>query len=288
MISGHRRFNALKAQGEPTIPCFIRDDISDRDLPYIKLIENIQRKQYRPHELVEIFDEMIANTPGLTKNRIAVMIGKSDSWVLSRYKLAAIYNEMLDQGYDEETLSDFSDADLRRLTRVGDKSERKKVAKNLAAAPKGKKDQIIEKARSYIKPKKYEKSKAMIGGFDAYHSGEKQIIVICKTKGLRSRVSGELSGLQMRYYEEAHSQPEEHKEPVRLFTQAKCQEVMLTWPRYRKRKPVRAMRVDGQFECRYRGRTLRCEDGYVVVGRYGNPYPLEKEEFEELYEEEGK
>jgi len=44
LISGHRRLNAMKARNEATVPCVVRNDFSEKSIPFIKLIENVQRK----------------------------------------------------------------------------------------------------------------------------------------------------------------------------------------------------------------------------------------------------
>jgi ParB/RepB/Spo0J family partition protein len=94
IISGHRRWLAMKMQGANSIPCIIRDDISEADRVYIQLIENTHRIQMSAMDLVETFERLKAETPGLTNAAIAQRLGRKVSWVSSQYG-AAKYAELM-------------------------------------------------------------------------------------------------------------------------------------------------------------------------------------------------
>lgn len=96
IVSGHRRFLAVKMHGDPTVPCIIRDDIPDSDRIYIQLVENTHRKQMSAAELVDTFDRLKAKNPGLTNARIAARLGRSVQWVSNQY-YAAKLAEKLDE-----------------------------------------------------------------------------------------------------------------------------------------------------------------------------------------------
>jgi len=95
IISGHRRFMALKLHGDPLIPCVIRDDIDEADRIYVQIVENTQRKQMSAFELVEAFNRLKKETPGLTNAGIALKIGRSISWVANQYGAAAYADKMV-------------------------------------------------------------------------------------------------------------------------------------------------------------------------------------------------
>jgi len=53
--------------------------------------------------------------------------------------------------------------------------------------------------------------------------------------------------------------------------------------KYRKTALVDAKRIMGPFECVTREGILVCEDGYLAIDSEGWPYPIAKEEFENIY-----
>lgn len=87
VICGHRRFRALQlVGGDITVPCIIRDDISDSDLLRVQLEENIQRKQMSAIEFVEAFEQMKKQSKvKLTNEAIAKKLNKNVTWVLNQY-----------------------------------------------------------------------------------------------------------------------------------------------------------------------------------------------------------
>lgn len=87
VICGHRRFRALQlVGGDITVPCIIRDDISDSDLLRVQLEENIQRKQMSAIELVDAFEKMKKQSKRkLTNEQIAAMLNKNLNWVANQY-----------------------------------------------------------------------------------------------------------------------------------------------------------------------------------------------------------
>jgi ParB/RepB/Spo0J family partition protein len=128
LVTGHRRLAAIRAMGEPFVPCMVRDDISDGDVPMMKLVENVQRKQMSPMELVTIFDEMIRKIPGTTKSSIARMLGKSPSWVQFKYTATRGFEALLEAGLTEEMISDMTENELAKMAKKGRRGRPKKNA----------------------------------------------------------------------------------------------------------------------------------------------------------------
>lgn len=60
--------------------------------------------------------------------------------------------------------------------------------------------------------------------------------------------------------------------------------VTLCWPWYRKKNLTQAIRIVGPFEVETTEGTLTCQNGYLAVDSRGFPYPIDKEEFETIYE----
>jgi len=216
LISGHRRLEAMKARNEATIPCIVRTDFSEKNIPFIKLIENVQRKQLSTYELVKIFEEMKKNTPGLTQYHIAQMVGKSTAWVHSKYKAGKIIAELIEQGVPGEAIDELMDADLIKLTRrVKDKKERKKIASKLKDS--NNKDSLIREAASYQAPGKirtYSKSDMRRVGFRMLYSGDHNILVVCRSKLVRK----EIEHILFKYY---WKKTDEYRERLRLCRTAR-------------------------------------------------------------------
>lgn len=90
IISGHRRFIALKKIGETSVECNIVDNITtEKELKRAQLAENIQRKDMSPFEYVEIFN-FIKREYGLSNNELALYLNKSTPWVLDQYSAVEI------------------------------------------------------------------------------------------------------------------------------------------------------------------------------------------------------
>lgn len=106
IVSGHRRYAALKLYGELFVPCVIRDDITDKNRIYIQIIENTHRKQMAAWELVEAFNRLKRENPGLTNAGIAQKIGRSVAWVANQYGAAKYAEKMIGYlGDDAKKLS---------------------------------------------------------------------------------------------------------------------------------------------------------------------------------------
>lgn len=106
IVSGHRRFAAMKLYGELFIPCVIRDDITDDNRLYIQLVENTHRKQMAAWELVEVFNRLKKENPGLTNAGIAKRIGRTTGWVANQYGAAKM----------AEKMADYLGGDVKKLT----------------------------------------------------------------------------------------------------------------------------------------------------------------------------
>lgn len=57
------------------------------------------------------------------------------------------------------------------------------------------------------------------------------------------------------------------------------------WISYRKKVWTQAMRINGPFSVETREGTSTCPDGYLAIDSGGWPYPIAKEEFENIYDQ---
>jgi ParB/RepB/Spo0J family partition protein len=220
LVSGHRRLEAMRARNEATVPCIIRNDLSEKNLPFIKLIENVQRKQLSSHELVQIFEEMKKNTPGLTQYQIARMVGKSTGWVNAKYKAGKIIAELIGQGVPEEAVDELTDAELMKLNRrVKNKKERAKIASKMKNC--GDKDLLIQAAESYIGPQKHRtstRSDMRRIGFQIYYSGKKNLLIVCRSSIVQNQVMSVL-------WKYGQAKTDEYRERLRLMRKKKKREI---------------------------------------------------------------
>jgi ParB/RepB/Spo0J family partition protein len=86
LVVGERRYRAALLAEQTTVPCTVRE-LSDRDAYEIMAIENVQRVDMSPAEEAEAYREL-RNTFDYTVEMIAEKVGKSQTYVYQRLKLA--------------------------------------------------------------------------------------------------------------------------------------------------------------------------------------------------------
>lgn len=62
--------------------------------------------------------------------------------------------------------------------------------------------------------------------------------------------------------------------------------ITLNWPCYRKKHLTQAIRIDVPFEVETTEGKLICQDGYLAIDSREFPYPIDKDEFETIYEKQ--
>ena len=100
IIAGERRFRASQLAGKDTIPALVREQVSDRDMREVAILENIQRVQLNAIEEALAYQELI-NSCGYTHEQLSDRMGKSRSAVtntLRLLKLHASVQEMVSSG----------------------------------------------------------------------------------------------------------------------------------------------------------------------------------------------
>lgn len=142
LVTGHRRFTAMQMRGEATIPCYIRADLTDGDLTYIKLSENIQRKQLSAAEIVEYIDTLQSEDPRLTDQVIARRLHKSPAWIFYKRRIQRTYQALAQSGTSEEVLKQLTDSELFKLSgivvdKVKSEAAKKADRKKTGKAPDG-------------------------------------------------------------------------------------------------------------------------------------------------------
>src|SRR5690606_23413170 len=89
------RFRAFQSLGLPRIPALVREQVSDRDMRELALVENIQRVQLNAVEEALAYEQLV-NDLGLTHEEIAERVGKSRAAVTNTLRLLKLEAPVLD------------------------------------------------------------------------------------------------------------------------------------------------------------------------------------------------
>lgn len=91
IAAGHRRYRAAKLTKLTEVPCVVRE-LSDTTFLEILTIENLQREDVHPLDEALGYQVLIEKT-GMEIAAIAAKVGKSESYVYQRLKLAALIDK---------------------------------------------------------------------------------------------------------------------------------------------------------------------------------------------------
>ncbi len=89
VVIGERRVRAARMAGLRTVPAVVRDDVDDRHMLELALVENIQREELPPLELAEAF-KTLHEEHGLSQQEIAARVGKSRETVANTLRLLGL------------------------------------------------------------------------------------------------------------------------------------------------------------------------------------------------------
>ena len=111
IIAGERRWRASQMAGLTTIPAYIRT-VEDENVMELALVENIQREDLNAIEIALAY-EHLAETTGMTQERISERVGKSLTAVTNYMRLLklpakiqmALKNRDIDMGHARALLS---------------------------------------------------------------------------------------------------------------------------------------------------------------------------------------
>ena len=111
IIAGERRWRASQQAGLTTIPAYIRT-VEDENVMELALVENIQREDLNAIEIALAY-EHLAETTGMTQEKISERVGKSRSAVTNYMRLLklpaqiqmSLKNHEIDMGHARALLS---------------------------------------------------------------------------------------------------------------------------------------------------------------------------------------
>lgn len=112
IISGERRWRASRAAGLAQVPVSIRDDVDDRAMLELALVENLQRQDLNPLERARGFKSMLTELR-LTQEQVADKVGLRRSTVANHLRLLelpgavqdALAQDLIQMGHARALLS---------------------------------------------------------------------------------------------------------------------------------------------------------------------------------------
>ena len=125
IIAGERRWRAAKIAGLKTVPCIVRS-ISNQDALAMALIENIDRQDMSIADESEGIKNLIDQLGSL--KQAAREIGKPESWVSKRYRIASapkFVTDFMKAGYSRDVEGYY---ELSKLAGVNEKAAQEIIA----------------------------------------------------------------------------------------------------------------------------------------------------------------
>lgn len=93
IISGERRLRALRFLGKDKIPCVVRQNVSDREIAEMALVENIQREDLNDIEKADAFQQLILDHD-YSHEQLAKQVGKSRTAITNTLRLLNLPEEI--------------------------------------------------------------------------------------------------------------------------------------------------------------------------------------------------
>lgn len=93
IISGERRLRALRFLGKDKIPCVVRQNVSDREISEMALVENIQREDLNDIEKADAYQQLILDHD-YSHDQLAKQIGKSRTAITNTLRLLNLPEEI--------------------------------------------------------------------------------------------------------------------------------------------------------------------------------------------------
>ena len=93
LLAGERRLRASKRAGLVNIPAIVKE-LTDQEMRYQAIIENLQREDLNPIEEAKSYQELVER--GLKHEEIAQIMGKSRPYISNCIRLLQLSNPLLD------------------------------------------------------------------------------------------------------------------------------------------------------------------------------------------------
>ena len=128
IISGERRFRAMKQLGNDKVPCIIKPKITDNEMIEMALVENIQRENLNDIEQAYAYQQLLVEC-GLSHEEISKKVGKSRSTVTNFLRLLKLPEDLQKKLRKKE----FSMGHARALLAIEDPIAQREMAQKITS-----------------------------------------------------------------------------------------------------------------------------------------------------------
>jgi ParB family transcriptional regulator, chromosome partitioning protein len=128
IISGERRFRALKLLGNDKVPCIVKPNIADQEMIEMALVENVQRENLNDMEQAVAYHRLMVEC-GLSHEEISKKVGKSRSTVTNFLRLLKLPEEI----QQKVRLGEISMGHARALLAIEDPKRQKEMVFRIIA-----------------------------------------------------------------------------------------------------------------------------------------------------------
>ncbi|MDO4287639.1 MAG: ParB/RepB/Spo0J family partition protein [Eubacterium sp.] len=152
LVSGERRLRASKEAGLETIPA-IMVTMSDKDSAVVAIVENVQREDLTFFEEAESYRQLMEYYD-LTQDKIAELLGKSQSFVANKIRLLKLPKDIIDRIVE----AGLSERHARALLRIPDIELQTEVLNQIIKKDMTvkKTEELVEKIRKDVLTNNYE------------------------------------------------------------------------------------------------------------------------------------
>lgn len=152
LVAGERRLRAMKEVGEETIAAVLVE-MNDEDSAVVAIVENVQREDLTFFEEAESYKQLIEYY-GLTQEKIAELLGKSQSAVANKLRLLRLDKSIIDQIKEH----DLTERHARALLRIPDTELQSDVLKQVVKGDLTVKrtETLVEKIRNDVLVNNYD------------------------------------------------------------------------------------------------------------------------------------
>jgi ParB family transcriptional regulator, chromosome partitioning protein len=128
IISGERRFRALKLLGNDKVPCIIKPNIDDHKMVEIALVENIQRENLNDIEQAIAYQRLMIECK-LSHDEISKKVGKSRSAITNFLRLLKLPEDIQEKVRQKQ----ISMGHARALLAIDDPKRQRELALSIIA-----------------------------------------------------------------------------------------------------------------------------------------------------------
>lgn len=154
IISGERRFRAMKLIGHDKVPCIVKPKITDHEMIEMALVENIQREDLNDIEQAQAYRRLMLDC-GLSHEEISKKVGKSRSTITNFLRLLKLPDRIQEMLRRKE----INMGHARALLGIEDVQQQVALAEKISAESLSVRD--VEKTTQTEKEKKPEPNKTV-------------------------------------------------------------------------------------------------------------------------------